>query len=143
MSLTVNESWVCGACTTAQIHDVGEETDAPTAMLRFCEQALKAEELRYNLPCDYKKLFCFYVFTSGPDEPGFGHSKTWAKYGSEFAEYIKRKKLGKIVTPGRTVNYRFHATTTCQTWVWMPDRDALIKWYKRAQRRLNGKKEEK
>lgn len=113
-------TYLCGSCAGAGISDLGSHTDALDAMLNFCNQELGLGKCL---------LAPFYVFIAGPEKSGSGHSKRWVKYGTEFAAYIAENNLGVVVSPGAKLNLKYHADTTCQTWVWSPDQKAMEAWY--------------
>lgn len=124
--------WVCNSCACLGIQSLGSETDAKSAMLAFCKTQLVAAATLYGKPDSlYVTPNSFYVFVAGPEVPGYSHSKKWLKYGTEFATFIETNGLGPVVSPGQTINMKHHPSekTTCQTWVWMPDKAALIKWW--------------
>lgn len=124
--------WLCDSCACVGLQDLGMEKDAPTAMRRFCELQLVAQATKYSTPVTkYNDLEAFYIFIAGPEEPGSYHSKKWTRYGTEFAAFITDNKLGTVVTPGKAPNRKHHPTTTCQTWVWCVDKEALIKWWEK------------
>jgi len=52
-----------------------------------------------------------------------------AKYGSKFARFIKKEKLGKVVTLPKKPNSLNHPDHIVQMWLWSPDVEALRKWY--------------
>lgn len=123
--------WLCDSCACVGLQDLGMEKDAKSAMLRFCSLQLTSYVTRYGgtNKNEYNKLEAFYIFVAGPEESGSYHSKKWTKYGTEFAAFITENKLGTVVSPGKTKNLKHHPSTTCQTWVWMPDQPNLIKWW--------------
>lgn len=126
-------SYVCSACTTAGIAGLGNSgPTAKHAMLEWCRTQLAANS-QYSRPGVpvYIQPESHYIFTAGPEEPGHGHSKPWVKYGTEFAQLIEEQGLGKIVTTGAILNKKYHPGTTCQTWLWQPDKDALVRWYEK------------
>lgn len=122
------QTYVCGACTTASISNLGMEPNAEKAMLTFCQKVL-GRKGRFGTGRGFGKLEAFYVYTAGPEEPGHGHSKGWATYGSDFAALIRKEKLGRIVTCGAKLNLKYHPDTTCQTWLWSPIPERMQKWY--------------
>ena len=122
-------TYFAGACTTCGIQELGMSLNAFDAMVTFCKQELLgASKFGKDGPL-YQKLTAFYVFTAGPEEPGHGHSKRWVKYGTEFAAYIQEHNLGMIVTCPPKLNDKYHPDTTCQTWLWSPDQEALQGWW--------------
>lgn len=128
-------TYVCSACTTASIASLGFEKDAKSAMKTFCTKVLMPAPNRYASGSEkkwgYSQIEAFYIYTAGPEESGHGHSKVWVKYGTEFTQYIIDNELGPVMSPGPIINYKYHSDTTCQTWLWRPDRDALIKWWEK------------
>ncbi len=73
-------TYVCGACTTASIAQLGLEKNAKSAMITFLKSQLVGQRSRYD-PAEkgYNLLESFYVYTAGPEEPGHGHSQSWVK----------------------------------------------------------------
>lgn len=122
------QTYVCGACTTASISNLGLERNAERAMLTFCMKVMGKRGGRFGTG-GFGPLESFYVYTAGPEESGHGHSKKWVKYGTEFADLIRKEKLGRIVTCGAKLNKKYHPDTTCQTWLWSPIQERLEKWY--------------
>lgn len=125
------ETYVCSACTTGSIASLGTQKDAKSAMLNFCKSQLISAPNRFDPPdaSRFQTLISFYIFTAGPEEKGHGHSQPWVKYGTEFAAYIRKNKLGKIATCPAKLNLKHHPKTTCQTWLWSPDQEAMEAWW--------------
>lgn len=123
--------WVGNSCSTGPIAGLGTMPDAYHAMLKFCciELARRNYYEGYD-QTNFRPTHTFYTFSAGPEEPGHGESKTWVKYGTEFAQFILDNKLGDVATLGPHKNVRYHPNTTCQLWIWRPDRAALIEWFK-------------
>jgi hypothetical protein len=122
-------TYVCGACTTGSIANLGAHKNAEEAMREFCRLVLglgNSSKYGGSTPAEPDT---YWVFTAGPEVPGHGHSKSWVRYGTEFAQYIIDHKLGDITTLAPRLNKKYHPTTTCQTWLWAPDKDALSAWY--------------
>lgn len=126
----------CYSCAISGIDYLGSCADAVDAMRQFCKTELGAGFHRYDTKSDvktYNTLMSWYVFVAGPEEAGHGHSKNWVKYGTEFAAYIKKHRLGKVATCPPVLNKKFHANTTCQTWVWCPNQKHLETWWTQQQ----------
>lgn len=127
--------YVAGSCAVAGISDLGRHTGATAAMIDFCKSQLGAGRTKFSKADKrtYPTLTTFYVFCAGPEEPGHGHSKKWVRYGTEFAAFIKKHKLGEVVTVGPKPNAKYHATTTAQVWLWSPDQKAVETWWTKYQ----------
>lgn len=129
------ENWVAGACACMGIRKLGKEKDAFSAMLRFCELQLVKQRTRFDkdTTAKYRHLNAFYVYVAGPEEPGHHWSQPWVKYGTEFTKFIRTHQLGRVSTMGTALNQKHHLSegTSCQVWVWRPNRDRLIKWWER------------
>jgi hypothetical protein len=114
-------TYVCGSCAATGISSLSIHSGAEEAMKEFCRKSLKP----LNNP-----LYAFYVFVAGPEVPGHGHSsRSWPRYGTEFAKYIKDNKLGTVRTLGPKINVKFHPTTKCQIWIWSPNQENIIAWW--------------
>lgn len=130
--MRINE-FVGGSCAVAAIGDLSYCDGPEDALRRICKNALGKRRPAYFAGiCDeYNKLTSFYVFSAGPEDSRYGND--WQNYGTSFAAYIKRHKLGKISTPGRFQNARYHAGHTCQAWIWAPDQKAVVAWWEKDQ----------
>lgn len=128
MSMTIS-TYKCQSCACADISSLGSHSGPVDAMRYFCNHEMR-NPYGYG-GRSFNKLAPFYVFVAGPEIPGKGHSsKSWVRYGTEFAEFIQNEGLGIVVSPGPKINHKYHPDTTCQTWVWSPDQEAMEKWYK-------------
>lgn len=116
-----------GSCAATCIHSLGTHSNPQEAMIAFCQMQLGTSS--YD-----QMLYPNYIFIAGPEDPGFGHSsRSWGRYGTEFAEFIVANGLGGIGTGGQVENKKFHAGCKCQAWVWTPDQDAVKAWWKKNQ----------
>jgi hypothetical protein len=121
--------WVGGACSTVAIKDLASSRNAEQAMKKFCHLTLLSNRTKYN-PDEYLRCFYgYYVFTAGPEVLGLEESRSWVKYGTEFADYIRTHKLGVLSMASPSVNPRYSPPTPCQLWAWQVNRDALIQWW--------------
>lgn len=50
------------------------------------------------------------------------------KHGERLARYIRRHKLGKVVSGPTVTNINDFAHHEIKAWFWVPDRDAVQKW---------------
>jgi hypothetical protein len=125
MSLDIS-TYVAASCTTSSIAGLGLMINPRNALRDLCMKELVMVEGPYSRSSSkYRILVPFYVFTAGPEVPGFGHSKPWVRYGTEFAAYLREHNLGEVAT----VNMKHHPKTTCQVWIWSPDQKAVEKWW--------------
>lgn len=91
------------------------------AFEEFCKAHL-ASYGGWNAP-----LYSHYVF-SGPTNGG-NHGKT--DYVTPFAQFIRDNKLGELVCPKEPVeNKKHHPGRLGTVYVWVPNRDAVLKWAK-------------
>ena len=89
-------SYFVGSCAVSTIAGLGECKNAKEAMIAFCSQELPKSPYSSKFPL----LTANYVFCAGPEiargKPDSSHhSKSWVKYGTEFAEFIVENGLGK------------------------------------------------
>lgn len=122
--------WLGGSCAAIAIGNLGACKGPEDAMKTFCKSQLVLDNSRYGGGTTFNILYTFYTFIAGPEVPGSYHSKTWVKYGTEFATFLKREKLGLVVTLPKKLNTKHHPDTTCQVWLWSPDQKAVEKWWK-------------
>lgn len=128
-------TYLCSSCAGSGISGLGSFDNPKEAMLAFCISELGSST---GFTAQHFALLTpFYVFIAGPEVPrdhpnGSHHSKLWVKYGTEFAAFIIENGLGEIATTPAKFNLKFHPTSTCQVWLWSPDQDAMVKWYKKA-----------
>lgn len=120
-------------CASSGIYALGECKDAKSAFTEFCKQVFRT----YDGTIDTKThLTNFYVYLAGPEVPqytpgGSHHSKKWVRYGTNFTDFLRRNKLGKVVSPGAKLNLKHHRESTAQIWVWSPNEKAVKAWYKK------------
>lgn len=122
--------WLGGSCAAIAIGNLGNCKGPEDAMKVFCKAQLILDNSRYGGGVSFNTLYTFYTFIAGPEKEGHYHSKTWVKYGTEFAAFLKKEKLGHVVTLPKKLNAKHHPDTTCQVWLWGPDQKAVEKWWK-------------
>jgi hypothetical protein len=129
-------TYVCGSCAVASLNNIGSQKDSKEVLAIFCRSELGKTDNPFQKP-GKRHLTNFYIFCAGPEvksdeKGGTGHSKNhWPKYGTEFAAYLKRNKLGKVVTVGPKLNLKHHPTSTAQLWAWSPNQKAVEAWWKK------------
>ena len=121
------KSYCGGSCAASSIENLGMCKNAEDAMEKFCKLEL-CKDTRYDVS-GFNILAPFYVFIAGPEKPGYGHSKNWVKYGTEFAAFIKDNGLGDIATHPAKVNKKYHPDTQCQIWLWNPNQSKISNWW--------------
>lgn len=135
MALVVSDGshlWVCGSCACGCISNLSSERGPEQAMLSFVRKALGATRTKFQKgPVNYSHPYSHYVFVAGPEQKRT-ESGYWSDYGSSFASYIRKNKLGRVVTLPSVLNTKWHPQTTCQVWLWQPDKQALINWFEKA-----------
>lgn len=121
--------FVGDSCAVAAIADLSYSAGPEAAVREFCRKTLGKRRPNYftNAVGFYSKLTAFYIFSAGPEAGVYGND--WQRYGTEFAAFIKKHKLGKVATPGKFHNVRYHGNHNCQAWVWHPDQKALERWW--------------
>lgn len=130
-------TYSCGSCALASISMISDAGSAEHAMELICQQNFPAGRLMPT--AKFRRLAPFYVWVAGPEIPGKGHSKAWVKYGTEFAAYIQEHGLGQVATLGPRINEKYHPDTTCQTWIWAPDDEAVWNWHQALKEKQNAK----
>lgn len=124
------ERWVCSSCACFEISSLASEQSGESAMMTFFKLALQPPApSKYAIPTKgaYTTPAAHYIFTAGPE--GTGGSGYGSAYGTNFAKYIEDNNLGKVATCGKVANAKFHGAAKCQTWIYQPDKKALIEWY--------------
>jgi len=128
-------SSLCDSCAGQSITNLSYHKGPEEALLAFCQSQLvfrngyewgkTSESPRFTL------LVPYYSWMAGPEVSGKGHSSSvgWWAYGTEFAAYIRKHRLGRVSTLGPKINKKYHPDTTCQVWIWSPDQAAVEKWY--------------
>jgi hypothetical protein len=132
MAMTVG-GWVCDSCAASQITNLGQELGPEHALKTFCKKALLPQGGRWGSAHagKFNMLEPHYIFIAGPEVSGHGHSKAWVRYGTEFATYLRKHRLGRVASTGKVINEKHHPDTDCQVWVWQPNALALQKWWTR------------
>lgn len=122
--------WVCGSCACGCIAQLSSEKNAESAMMSFVRSAIHATRTKFKRSAgNYTNPYAHYVFVAGPERPNTGDRGYWSDYGTSFAAYIQEHKLGNVVTLPPVRNAKWHPGTTCQVWLWQPDKEALVKWF--------------
>lgn len=118
------------SCAIQEIHKLAEfQNDPKGAMISFCRANLgrpvvwKIVDPSGNDKGANGALFTFYYFSS----PVYRGQEN---YGEQFARFIEKEKLGKIVTTPALLNKAYHPDHANQVWIWMPDVTALNTWWK-------------
>lgn len=109
-NITSAEQMNC--CGISEIDDLGAARNAAEAMYSILDE--------WNIAR-------FVIFSQA--------GKT-AKYGVNFARYIKKHKLGTVIeTPGWKVNP--NSNNLLKVWIWTIDTKACEKWYQREDKKQN------
>jgi len=121
------------SCAIQEIHKVKSFQDDPKgAMISFCKSNLgrpvvwKVVDPSGNDKGANGALYSFYYFSSAI-------YKSKVSYGEQFADFILKNKLGKLVTTPALTNLAYHPDHANQIWIWMPDVPALNAWWKENQ----------
>jgi hypothetical protein len=93
------------------------------AMIDFCNSV---EYTDYGGEKDFKPQN-LYLFTGVIKQPS-RHGKPEPKYGSEFAAYIRRHKLGRV-TPSIAKYNRNNHPDHVRAWVWAVNQESLKEWW--------------
>lgn len=123
-------TYVCGSCAGTGISNLGHHKNAVDAMSDFCRKVGLTTSRYSSAGTIFNKMPPFFVFIAGPEEPGHRHSKSWVRYGTEFAEFIRENDLGDITTLPARLNLAYHPDTTCQVWLWGPDQEKIQAWWR-------------
>lgn len=106
----------------------GYQNDPKGATASFCKQTLD-QRARFGMSTGQPgELYPMYIFSAAVSD---GPNGTYLEnYGSQWAAYIEGLALGTITASPIIRNNAFHPDHSNQVWIWAPDRDALVKWYK-------------
>lgn len=127
------------SCAVSEIHNLAAYEGNPKAAVEsFCQQQVVTHGLDFKgFTAQPKTLFAFYMFNAPvyPKTPSTSRSKPLAppykdNYGEQFARYILENKLGSLTETPVAWNVVFHPDHGNKVWLWQPDRDALVAWYK-------------
>lgn len=109
-------------CAINDIDRLQDHKNAKDAMIAFCQQALLTPP-KFGVYTGVRdEIFSFYLFTAavGP---------SYRPYGQEFHDFIIENKLGDVWASPLRPNKAWHPDHSNQVWVWMPDKDAIKKWW--------------
>lgn len=95
------------------------------AMKAFLKLVMIGKKTIWNQSPSNATIRPFYVFTAGDEEK----DKAYGAYGTKFAAFIEKEKLGVVVSPGKFENRKNHPGRNCQAWLWHPDQPALERWW--------------
>lgn len=128
------------SCAIREIYNLSYDASAKDAMISFCKQelagGLKVENYIYNK--NYKPvLYGFYIFSEAVSHDGresttfYGEgAANGRKYATELKRYILDHNLGVVAESVVAPNYINHPDHSNQVFVYTPDVDRLIKWWK-------------
>lgn len=124
------------SCGVQEIEGLSSIPTAKDAMMEFCSIVFEPGGVKYITSKSYdNSLYCYYLFTAAfYDEQ---YKATWGRkglrsyepYGDEFAALIKENGLGQVFGGEAVVNRAFHTEHSNKAWLWVPDQEALKKWF--------------
>lgn len=114
-------------CAIQDIDRLSDHKDARSAMRAFCDQALTSPPI-FMGPTDRGRtdeISSFYLFTAVV--------RKGLTYGEDFYQFIKDNDLGEVYQSPTRPNKAWHPDHHNQVYVWMPDKNALKRWWKENQ----------
>jgi hypothetical protein len=109
----------------AEIDELRAHITAKEAMMAFCKQVLSDGGIWFREKFDVARpgtMISFYIF-SAP-------ATSYSHYGVNFAKLIEDEDLGKVWESPKIQNKAYHPDHSNQMWVWIPNRDKLVAWWK-------------
>lgn len=112
-------------CAIQDIDQLSVHGSAREAMIAFCRQAiLKPPKFMNDQDIGRAgEISSFYLFTAAV-------SKSYRPYGKEFCDFIRKNKLGSVWASPLRPNKAWHPDHDNQVWVWMPNHQGLLAWWK-------------
>ena len=118
-------------CAMNQIDNLSGHRTAKDAMLDFCERVTDDEDDGWDETPTFSSLAAFYVFSGEVKRTDGTKVPLGGKYGPNFADFIKRNKLGSVVCTEAHPNRVNHPKHIVKIWVWHPDLKRLMAWRKK------------
>jgi hypothetical protein len=116
-------------CAMQEIHGLQNHDSAEEAMKVFCRLAVGTGPGPGFTHMNTKYIYSFYIF-SQPIHPTDKTSQLYRPYGPKFAKFITDNGLGKVMETDEVKNWAFHEQHSNKFWIWIPDQDAVMKWWK-------------
>lgn len=124
-----------GTCSFQEIAELRGHTTAEHAMETFCRLNIGKKPMFKGVEmCITGSLYAFYIF-SFPVKHDGSPLHASGNRGKEFADFIKKHKLGNVWESPVRLNEVFHPEHSNQLWVWMPDKPVLIAWWNEKQKK--------
>lgn len=116
-------------CAIQEISGLMRYVNPKNAMCDFCSLNFGSRHTTtnyYGLDAIKQKLFSYYLFTCGIECEGNEDN-----YAVQFARFIKENNLGDVWESPILENVAYHPGEHNQIFIWMPDHDAVYKWWNR------------
>lgn len=128
--MTLHDTHCCGV---QEIHNLSLDPSAEASMVSFCKQNLGTKRVKFQGdPAFAGTIYSFYIFTAAVYDTHhipYNDYRMYQPYGKEFAEFIRKNKLGNVIEAPALTNDAFHPDHKNQVWVWMPNLENLRAWW--------------
>lgn len=115
-----------GCCAFNEIVDLSDNYSAANAMRDFCSDVIEEQyDTRRNLVKEVLNPGAFYIFTAIVKS----NDRTAGTYGHNFADLIRKNKLGKLKLTMKRLNRKNEPGHQIQGWIWAPSKKALTAWW--------------
>jgi len=127
--------YLSGCCAVQEIRYIGHHASAEEAMAEFCKRLwtyLHYDYLNHAYTYTaykYRKVDAHYIFTGVEGYAKRSKVGQKMKYGSAFASYIMKHKLGTVIGTRLAANRMHHPDHKVAAWIWTPSPTKLKQWY--------------